>query len=303
MKAYISMPASLTVDASVPDGTVLWSHLAQPESLGRINVRCEYYPFQGWRRMMGVKANYSAYETSVPGIGVRLKGLGNTIIYWPVGGPNEIQGKDNWWPDRWEKTTGLLVELVKIGPIYGTGTLSGLVATHTYVGDIKEKVIAELWFDDVSIGPRRPSCAVSTKSVTVPLGNVPIRKLNSVGATSDEKSFNVSIQCTGGLSGATVKAHMTMTDATNTSNRTNVLSLTKDSTATGVGIQIKRTSENVLVNYGADSSAVGNVNQWEVGSLGNGVVTIPFSAHYIRTSSDIGVGSANGKATFTMSFN
>ncbi len=59
---------------------------------------------------------------------------------------------------------------------------------------------------------------------------------------------------------------------------------------------------NILVRYGADSSSVGNPNQWLVGTTGNGTVQIPLTARYIQTQQTIAPGSANGVATFTMSY-
>lgn len=93
-----------------------------------------------------------------------------------------------------------------------------------------------------------------------------------------------------------------MTDGTNWSNRSNLLSLSRDAKATGVGIQVLRGTDNSLVSYGPDSSQSNNPNQWFIGQFGNVPVTIPFKARYIQTASTVTPGEAKGYATFTMSY-
>lgn len=95
---------------------------------------------------------------------------------------------------------------------------------------------------------------------------------------------------------------MTLTDPENSANQSDTLSLAQGSIAKGVGIQILRGSDDTLVSYGPDSAQAGNRNQWQVGSFGNVNLTIPFKARYVRTSSLVVPGQANGVATFTMSY-
>ncbi|MFP3409088.1 hypothetical protein SB757_31210, partial [Pseudomonas sp. SIMBA_065] len=66
-------------------------------------------------------------------------------------------------------------------------------------------------------------------------------------------------------------------------------------------IQILR-SDGSIVSYGPESSAEGNPNQWYVGEYGNGTVDIPLKARYAGEGGKVGPGSANGLATFTMSY-
>jgi len=98
------------------------------------------------------------------------------------------------------------------------------------------------------------------------------------------------------------EAHVTLTDATNTGNRSNVLTLSPDSQAKGVGIEVLK-GDTVLA-YGPDSNATGNLNQWHAGTISTGMSTfsIPLTARYVQTDPVVTPGSANGRATFTMSY-
>ncbi|KVR00360.1 adhesin [Burkholderia ubonensis] len=96
--------------------------------------------------------------------------------------------------------------------------------------------------------------------------------------------------------------YTTLTDASHPANVSSVLSLGADSTASGVGIQVLRGDNDTLISYGPDSSQAGNPNQWFVGEFGNVDVTIPLKARYVQTASDVKAGTANGRATFTMSY-
>jgi type 1 fimbria pilin len=81
-----------------------------------------------------------------------------------------------------------------------------------------------------------------------------------------------------------------------------VLSLASGSTATGVGIELRRAND-VKISYGPDSATLGTTNQWLVGAAPNGNLKIPLSARYVRTAGALAAGSVNGLATFTMSYN
>ena len=195
----------------------------------------------------------------------------------------------------------LVVYTIKTGPITEGGVIpGGRVAQLTFpsAGNFD----AYFW----NVGPRvinpgTPTCSVTTPSVPVSLDTVESRVFTGVGTPSPEVRFNIGLNCTGGAVGINGNAYMTLTDQTNPANRGNILSLTADSVARGVGIQILDGSGNV-VSYGADSAAVDNPNRFFAAQTRNGVVNIPLSARYVQTEPMITNGSANGRATFTMSY-
>ncbi|KVX92396.1 fimbrial protein [Burkholderia ubonensis] len=194
---------------------------------------------------------------------------------------------------------GILFELVKTGPITAGGILSGELA-GSWVQNGAFQYAS--YRGTIPIQPLVPTCRVTTPSIAVSLGKVMTRTLTGVGTTTDTRPFNIQLRCSGGASGATTRMYTTLTDASHPANASSVLSLGADSTASGVGIQVLRGDNNALISYGPDSSQAGNPNQWFVGQFGNVDVTIPLKARYVQTASDVKAGTANGRATFTMSY-
>ncbi|QBJ77725.1 fimbrial protein [Aquitalea sp. USM4] len=137
------------------------------------------------------------------------------------------------------------------------------------------------------------TCSVLTPNLQVNLPSIEGNKLNAIGATAGDTPFNLSLNCPSG-----VNLYITMTDKTNPGQTSNIINLTSDSTAKGVGIQIKKNGQTI--SMGPDSSAAGNTNQFWAGSI-NGVATIPLSANYIRTDTVSG-GSVKATTTFTLSY-
>ncbi|RQP27321.1 type 1 fimbrial protein [Burkholderia ubonensis] len=84
----------------------------------------------------------------------------------------------------------------------------------------------------------------------------------------------------------------------------NVLSLTGDSGATGIGFQLFRNGLTSALAVGPDSSALGTVNQWYVGtaSSSGSTYTVPFVVRYVKTASQPTPGSANGRSSITFSY-
>lgn len=152
--------------------------------------------------------------------------------------------------------------------------------------------------EGIAVEPRVPSCALETKTVSVELdGDASELTDKRAGPTKD---FNLRLQCSGGDAGSMTRMFIVFSDTTNPSNRSSTLSLSKDSKAKNVGIEILR-DNGELVRYGPES---GEENQWMVGEFGNVPVDIKLRARYVGTSMTLKptVGSANANATFTISY-
>lgn len=238
---------------------------------------------------------YNTYPTPVAGVGIRIRGGINSTEWWPqsTSGGSTSYGLAG--------GTDFTVELVKTGDITAAGVLSGEIGM-TYIIMHDKQIRSIVTNGSINIVPKVPTCNVLTPKVDVDLGKATIGELKGIGATSSPKSFEVRLQCSGGNPGTSTKTFMTLTDSANSANRSDTLSLASGSQAKGFGIQILRGSDDTLVSYGPDSAAADNPNQWKVGSFGNVNVTIPFKARYVRTSSTVVPGTANGAATFTMSY-
>ncbi|WP_196489224.1 fimbrial protein [Burkholderia territorii] len=124
---------------------------------------------------------------------------------------------------------------------------------------------------------------------------------DSIGAVSRSgaTSFSMQLNCD-----RDVQVYATMTDASDPTNTSDILSATDQSTAGGVGIQVSRPNEPAPVRFGPDSSAKGNVNQWYVGesSASGGGVTLPLIAKYVRTAPKITAGTVQARSTITFSY-
>lgn len=283
-------PASIPFDPALPNGTTLWSGSVNAASGG--GGSCSSGTFR--IDFVGSKAyqGNNLYDSGIPGVGYRVK-------FTSSGSCPKV-----WWPssctDTWAGVAGshsLLVELVKTGPIVAGGTLTGIFAEWK-VG--AEQYLRYTWRGSVTVKPVIPTCKVATPSIAVSLGNIPANKFSGVGSTSTPESFKIALQCADGDAGRTTDVHLTLTDQTAPANRSAVLSLTSGSTAQGVGIQIK--SGTALISYGPDSAAQDNPNRWYAGAAANGTFQIPLSASYVQTGAVVKGGSANGRATFTMSY-
>jgi type 1 fimbria pilin len=139
-------------------------------------------------------------------------------------------------------------------------------------------------------------CTVTTPAIAVDMPKTYTYRLPKVGSTDGETALNIGLNCDAG-----VKVYTTISDVSNPANNTTTLSLSPDSTAKGLGYQIMY--KGTPVTFGLDSAAAGNAGQFLASpdvTTGSAVI-IPLTARYIRIG-PIGTGSANAKATFTMSY-
>jgi type 1 fimbria pilin len=140
------------------------------------------------------------------------------------------------------------------------------------------------------------ACSVTTPSIAVTMPRTYMTKLPNIGSTDGETSLNIGLNCDAGL-----KVLTTLTDATNPSNTSQTLSLSPDSSSEGIAYQILY--NGMPVTFGADSAVAGNPGQFLVtpSQTVGGTLNVPLTARYIRTG-PIRAGTANAKATFTMSY-
>lgn len=185
------------------------------------------------------------------------------------------------------------MQFVKMQPIVNNPVIpGGSVYMDVTIGGYKASTVA--LSNPVQITSQ--TCSVTTPSIQVDLGSVPAKSIPNVGDGSTAVPFSIGVDCTG-LSTALA---ITFTDVSNPGNTSNTLPLSADSTARGVGIQILKSG--TPISYGPDASIAGNTNQITIGQVNGTSTTIPFTGRYVRTTSTITPGSANGTATFTMSY-
>ncbi|RQS09823.1 type 1 fimbrial protein [Burkholderia sp. Bp9002] len=238
----------------------------------------------------------NVYPTSMPNIGLRIAVVG-------AGTPFPIKDSSVLGFGTWQMSSMFYnIQLIKTGEITAGGTLDGSIVQYR-ANDANGQLLIDMRFaSPVVIRPSVPTCKVATSGVTVQMDKVATSQFKGVGTSTYPRAFGISLACSGGAAGTSTNAHVTLTDATVSSNTSNTLSLTKESTATGVGIQILQNDK--LLGFGPDSGAAGNINQWHAGTIkqGEAAVTIPLRARYVQTGAKVLPGSANARVTFTMSY-
>ncbi|OMG71773.1 fimbrial protein [Burkholderia ubonensis] len=285
---------------ATPVGGVIYQATGTPVFTNKKNatatVNCNsLFSWSAYNTGVGMPDSRNIYPTSIPGIGIRIFANRN---YFPYIDKSYL-GFDT---VTWNENFSITVELIRTGDITAGGTLNGAFAQYRK-DDASGQVLVEFSFaNPVVIRPQVPTCKVTTPVVNVSLGQVRATVFTGPGATSQSIPFELMLACSGGAAGTTTNAYVTMSDPTTPANTSTTLSLSKDSKATGVGVQILK--NGTALGFGPDSNTPGNINQWKAASIAQGVdvVKIPLSARYIQTGSKVTGGSANALATFTMSY-
>lgn len=249
----------------------------------------------GYTRNWVPGQDQDVYPSNIEGIGYRITRLGMCAVPWPVkcGSLGVSQQTVN---------HTVQIELIKTGPIASGQSLSGVFAKWT-IDDQAPDFLQYSWGAPVPVvvRPAVLQCTVTTPQVTVPLGSIPRTAFSGINSTAGTRPLDIDLMCSGGDPGNTKAINVTLTDSTNPANRSTTLSLASGSVATGVAIQLL--NGQTVLGYGPDSSAAQNPGQWFAGTGRAGEFRIPLSARYIQTAGTIMPGSANGRATFTMSYN
>ncbi|WP_244829513.1 fimbrial protein [Caballeronia sp. TF1N1] len=283
----MSFPGSLSIGRDAVVGTILNS-TSQNAGASASNVTCTIQQITTVNGNV-VAGNPKTYQTDVDGIGVRF--------YITSG-----------WNGSWEQapttssftvTSGstahyVRADLVVTGPISG-GTITILPSmTISFTGPcINTLTVTETLVTGTMVTGQ--ACSVTTPAVTVTMQKVAPSDLPSVGATAGNTAFSLGLNCAAGA-----KVNVTLTDALNPANQSNILTIGGDSAASGVGLRVLFGSSPV--SYGPASPLAGTSNQWSVGTASGGAMTVPLIAQYVRTAATLQMGRVSGKALFTMSY-
>lgn len=242
---------------------------------------------------IGVPDANNVYPTGIDGVGIRMLDANKP---WP------FKYSGSWLTQYWNSDYKPTIQLVRTGKITAQGTLSGAYGRYTANTASGDLLVEYRFGSPVNIIPRVPTCEVATTGINVPMGRTSASAFNGVGSSSPHQKFEIGLRCSGGDPETATRAYVTLTDAATPGNTSNLLSISRDSTAKGVAIQILK--DDVILSYGPDSSAAGNTNQWSAGTINQGQTSfsIPLEARYVQTEPQITTGSANASATFTLSY-
>lgn len=285
----------IKIDGSAPLNTfMIYMSLSTPEPESIITCdtnRIEFsrgtdYPYISTINNMGI------YDTGIPGIGMTI------YSYNSIGG-NVPQSNSVNTPWIIQQNSTYLISLIKIGDITADGQIpAGPVILRSTIPDHGNlNVLNVRLARPLNVTILRPTCAVNRPHFTVDLGEVSVTDFNASGRTQPKDS-SIALTCTGGTS--TTNVHVTLTDANNPGNTSNQLSLSPDSDAQGIALEL--TNRYGLVNFGPDLAGIGNPGQWFDGAAGVGNYSIPLTVNYVRLPGPIKAGTANAGVTYTLNY-
>jgi type 1 fimbria pilin len=270
-------------------GTVLYFNQAQAVLATAVYIYCDVgtysYSVNGARQ---VTSNRSTYDTGVQGIGIRFyraQGASGLRSYY---GPTDT----GTYAGNWRFDNAYFgFKLVVTGSV-GSGRING--SARGAFDQENWTVVDTFVFSDGPI--TQPSCSVTNSSIAVTLPSADAASLSAQGATTEATPFNIALNnCDQGTA-----VSVTLTDASNISNRSATLSLAPDSTAAGVGLQLLNGSTPIA--YVPDSASAGNQNQRFAGTASGSSMTIPLTVQYVRTDKALTPGTVRGLATFTIAY-
>lgn len=142
------------------------------------------------------------------------------------------------------------------------------------------------------------SCTLQTSpNMVVTLPTISMVSLPHTGNETFGGVADIRLNCE-----PSVIAYATLTDNTNPANRGDLLTLTKASTATGIGLKIYKNNDVTALKFGPDSPIKRNENQWQLSSVQETSPTVQLKVRYVNTGRNITPGTVIGIATITFSY-
>ena len=262
---------------------------------------------------------------AVPGIMFSHPANGSPSPIYPTGVPG-IGFSFYIGPDNGNITSPFVpsgTQIIPLNPpVYNTGysvriffLITGALENGTYtvpkqqVGELRLFTSTDpqlattvpIYLDTTTFKISTRSCKLDTRSQSVKLPDVSATEFQGVQSVSSTSgSFNINLSnCSQGI-----PISATLTDASNSGNRGDILGLSSHSTATGVGLKLYKNGESTALSYGPDSSASNNPGRWNI-RTSSGTTTsfsIPFVVRYVQTGAQVTPGSVHAVSTITLSY-
>jgi type 1 fimbria pilin len=284
-----SLPATISIPANTPDGTVL-AISAQATPANPPDITCGYYYGHGnnkWRQSdesliygvansRGGNIDNQTYDTGIPGISYRITHPVTYLTAYPLN--SDIIGA----PSSFSVTSGL--ELIKTGSIASGSTLAaGPLGDWKWVDSEGNILIPETFWLGNSITFTTPSCTLVANPINVTLPAVTTSALAGVGSTSGKTPFQILLNCPTGTAVTRITMHTALPDS-----HAGVIAPTVGAGyAAGVGVQI----------LDGNSNAVVFENQTVV-TPPNATTSIPYFAQYFQTAPTVSGGNVKATVTF-----
>lgn len=218
-----------------------------------------------------------------------------------------------WVPLSHNNPTRIMTEGMKVGPtqymegtgrFYKIGEVSPGVHTFptTRVGDFEctdrwGASSIPMYIESTTITVEATTCDVSTSNSVIDFGSLRSSDFPSVGSSTPGKRFTVTLDCD-----PNVNIYAVVSDQTNKGNRTDTVTLSADSTAKGMGVQVLNVNTGQPYMLGPDSSTPGSENMFLFQHSGSGgPQNFPVDFRYVRTGT-IEPGKANALIGITFSY-
>jgi major type 1 subunit fimbrin (pilin) len=290
---------AIRVSPSTPVGTTLWTWSGQLKSVCGVKMtggmRSEnawlYVPVINLGNGLALRVEYKGKDNSKTALSVDT-GITVSQVWVSSVLSNQAVNAD-----------GVVIKIVKTAQTPTSGTLSTDTKAFANIG-VQGDQYNGAQFSVTSlrkIGFVGSTCTVTTPSVNVDLGQVKLDNKagfgSAQGSTSAAKDFLVNLNCDTGASGSYGVYMQLAATASSGLASSGVFSLGAGSTATGLGIQLLRGS-------GTSRTPVKFDTPWQIGTfpMTDANLSVPLSARYYQTGATISPGTANGTATFTITY-
>lgn len=246
---------------------------------------------------------YSVFDTGVPGIGY-IVGIKDTHAdaYTPMGG-SANQSFDRRFLQLVLYTIGFNAHItfVKTSGHLQSGTYVIPAQSVAYVSakdNLGNEKVSTIDLAATTLTLKARACTVNSSQQNVELGTVTPNDLPSVGSVSATKDVTIALTCDD-----QVHLNATVSDQSNLANTSPIVSLSSDSTGSGVGVQVLYGDSEIPVELGPDDTSEGATHQFKITDVsGDGsTVTVPLRVRYVRTG-DLKGGTANALAGVTFSY-
>ena len=282
VSGYISF-GNVSVQRDIPVGSVIATAATGAYNGGQSIAGCSgeswvyRWEMAQWKTL-SAQGN-SIYSTNIPGVGLRL-----TNVYNGKRLPYDQSQK----PNTNIFIPGINAELIKTGKITGGMLTTGVLA--------RASVANQFYFANVTLNGTNTitatACSVSTPQVNVPLGIYDKSQFNGVGTGTQWQLFSVDLNCD---TGARINTRIDATaDSAGVSGVMKLDGAPGDMAATGVGIQLQYTPDSAMVQFGKE--------RFYYQSPYGGAESVQLQARYYQTEQKITAGTANGTATFTLTY-
>lgn len=238
------------------------------------------------------------YNTNISGVGMRIaiKNIVTDALNPPTTAAigTRLRASPATPGVRFEATIN--IELVKTSDTTLNGALNGEALRLVFEENNEEILSTSFFFTPTLLSSA--GCNVITKDIIVNMGCITVDQLMGKTPATLSTGLTIWLNCTVGT-----QALITFTDSANPANRSDILSLTADSTARGVGIRLSR-MDNTTIFYSSEFPAVGMQSRRArvAASEQGGTIMIPLSARYVRTNEAVSAGSVKAVTTFTLAY-